>query len=78
MYASSLRTGFCLLIADSAAFLLALFCSWGLRFIFAGNLPLTSYLNLLLMLPALWAAFAVKKLYPAALYSPQEEFAKLT
>ena len=78
MYASSLRTGFCLLIADSAAFLLALFCSWGLRFIFAENLPLTSYLNLLLMLPALWAAFAIKKLYPAALYSPQEEFAKLT
>ena len=78
MYASSLRTGFCLLIADSAAFLLALFCSWILRFVFAQNLPLASYLTLLFMLPALWVAFTIKKLYPAALYSPQEEFAKLT
>ncbi len=78
MHASSLRTGLCLLAADSAAFLLALFISWCLRFLFAENLPVSIYLDLLFMLPALWLVFAIQKLYPAALYSPQEEFAKLT
>lgn len=78
MHASALRTGLCLLIADSAAFLLALLTSWSLRYLFAESLFLSTYLNLLFMLPALWLVFFFRKLYPAALYSPQEEFAKLT
>lgn len=77
MDASPLRTGFCLLAADSVAFLLSLLISWSLRYLFPGELSLTSYLNLFLMLPLLWAVFASQKLYPAALYPPQEEFAKL-
>ena len=78
MYTSALRTGLCLLAADSAAFLLPLLISWGLRFFFADNLQLSSYLNLLFMLPAFWLVFLFNKLYPAALYPPQEEFAKVT
>ena len=78
MHASALRTGLCLLIADSAAFLLALLVSWSMRYFFAENLSLASYLYLLLILPALWLDFFIQKLYPAALYPPQEEFAKLT
>ena len=50
MHASALRTGLCLLIADSAAFLLALLTSWSLRYLFAESLFLSTYLNLLCIL----------------------------
>ena len=78
MYASPLRTGLCLLAADSAAFLFSLLISWSLRSLFPGELLLISYLDLLFILPVLWVVFTAQKLYPAALYPPQEEFAKLT
>lgn len=78
MHASPLRTGLCLLAADSAAFFASLLISWGVRSLFPGELFLSYYLNLLFILPVLWAAFLFQRLYPAALYPPQEEFTKLT
>lgn len=65
--------------ADSAAFFASLLISWGVRSWLLGELFLSSYyLNLLFILPVLWVAFLFQRLYPAALYPPQEEFAKLT
>ncbi len=77
MHASPCRTGLCLLLSDSAAVLAALLLSWCLRAPFADNLTFLRYLDILLILPPLWVVFAAQRLYPAALYAPQEEFAKI-